>query len=184
MAFIISVFCLPLIIPVIALFGILKDNIKQIKEENKEEKITYSSGEKLNWECHLKYNNPDSLPCFTFEQIKTFYYTAPEKWEFSVYSIYYSKTNNNRIKITTPTEKDYILTERFFEEQEKERQKQKQIETTLALLPYLREDAKKAQEEADNMLAQCEVKVRNIADNLNEEKRSAARKYLDTMAKM
>lgn len=184
MDFIIFVFCLPLIVPVIALFGILRDSIKQIKEENKEEEIIYTSEEDINWNCHLKYNNPDSLPCFTFEQIKTFYYTAPKKWNFSVFTIYYSKSNCNQIKITTPTKEDYILTERFFEEREKEKQKQKQIETTLALLPYLREDAKKAQEEADNMLAQCEIKVRNIADNLNEEKRSAATKYLDTMTKM
>lgn len=162
MDFIIFVFCFPLIIPVIALFGIIKDKIKSAREE----KVIYTAEETVIWNCHLQFDNPDTLPCFTFEQIKTFYYTAPEKWEFSVYSIYYSKTNYGRIKITTPTAKDYILTKRFLEEQEKEKQKQKQIETTLALLPYLREDAKKAQEEADNMLAQCETKVKNIASSL------------------
>lgn len=169
----IFVFILTFILPLLALFHCgfhLLSSYSSNKNKKKKE-IDYTSDENLNWNCHLKTNHPESCPCFTFEQIKTFYYTAPEKWKMRVYSICYHKSERGWAIIHTPTKEDYILTLRFLKEQEENKQKQKQIETTLALLPYLEKDAKRAQEEANNMLIKCEQEFQIIAKNLEREKR-------------
>lgn len=158
----------PFILPVIALIGIALNKIS-----SKEGIVFCTSDENTDWYCHSKASKGENRPCFTFDQIKTFYYTAPEKWYFQVYDIYYLKDNDyfKKVAITVPTKEDYILTLRFFKEQEEKKREQKRINATLELLPYLREDAKKAQDEADKMLAKCEKDVQDIAKNLEREKR-------------
>lgn len=168
----IILFLLPFL-PIIAYFVYtIIDNFKSTTE-NKNPKIICSSDEDTCWSCHFREAKRENRPCFTFDQIKTFYYTAPEKWRFATYEFYYCRDNNyfKKVAITTPSKEDYVLTLRFFKEQEKTKQKQEQIQATLDLLPYLREDARKAQDEADKMLAKCEEDIQNIAKNLEREKR-------------
>lgn len=160
----------------VAICANLKEKVKQ-EEQAEERKIHFTSDENIHWElhCNSKTDKGDkiieSAPCFTAEQAILFYNTAPKKWWHTCYSIYYLPTGryDKATPITFPNKEEYVKFMRFLEEQDKIAKQRKQIQNTLDILPYLQEDAKRAQAIADQEMANCEEKVKDIYKRLRKE---------------
>lgn len=160
------------------LITICTDN-KRAEQEEQRRKIRITADEKTNWELHCASRTDhgdkviESAPCFTAEQAILFYNTAPKKWWRTCYSVYYIPTGNFGDKETTPITfpniEEYVKFMHFLEEQEKLAKQREQIQHTLDILPYLQEDAKRAQEAADQEMADCEEKVKDIYKRLRKE---------------
>lgn len=152
---------------------------KKIEQEEQERKIHFTADENMHWELHCNSTTDqgnkviESAPCFTAEQAILFYNTAPNKWWHTCYSIYYLPTGHYADKgttqITFPNKEEYVKFMRFLEDQDKIAKQRKQIQNTLDILPYLQEDAKRAQEAADQEMANCEEKVKDIYKRLRKE---------------
>lgn len=155
-----------------------KETEQEIKQEEESRKMHFTTDENMHWElhCNSKTDNGDkvieSAPCFTAEQAILFYNTAPNKWWHSCYSIYYQPTgcyDKETTQITFPNKEEYVKFMRFLDNQDKIAKQRKQIQNTLDILPYLQEDAKRAQEAADQEMANCEEKVKDIYKRLRKE---------------
>ena len=176
------------IIPIIALgiliIGMIEGlftictNSKETEQEE-QRKIHFTSDEKTHWELHCNSRTDqgdkiiESAPCFTAEQAILFYNTAPKKWWHTCYSVYYMPTGHFKDKKTTPITfpnmEEYVKFMRFLKAQEELAKQREQIQHTLDILPYLQEDAKRAQEAADQEMADCEEKVKDIYKRLRKE---------------
>ena len=154
-------------------------NSKKTEQEEQQHKMRITSDEKTHWELHCNSVTDrgdkviESAPCFTAEQAILFYNTAPKKWWHTCYSVYYLPTGRYADKETTPITfpniEEYIKFMRFLEDQDKIAKQKKQIQNTLDILPYLQEDAKRAQAIADQEIANCEEKVKDIYKELRRE---------------
>ena len=176
------------LIPIIALgmliFWMVKGLItvcSDSKETEQEEprKMHITADEKSHWELHCASRTDqgdkviESAPCFTAEQAILFYNTAPNKWWHTCYSVYYLPTGHFGDKKTTPITfpniEEYTKFMRFLKAQEELAKQREQIQHTLDILPYLQEDARRAQEAADQEMANCEEKVKDIYKRLRKE---------------
>ena len=154
-------------------------NSKETAQEE-QRKIHFTADENIHWElhCNSRTDNGDkvieSAPCFTAEQAILFYNTAPNKWLHSCYSVYYLPTGHYADKKTTPitfpNKEEYVKFMRFLDEQDKLAKQKKQIQNTLDILPYLQEDAKQAQAIAEQEMANCEEKVKDIYKRIQSER--------------
>lgn len=161
------------------LINAIKTNLETEEEINTQPKMRITSDEKSHWELHCASRTDhgdkviESAPCFTAEQAILFYNTAPNKWWHTCYSIYYMPTGHYGDKKTTPITfpniEEYTKFMRFLDAQDELAKQREQIQHTLDILPYLQEDAKRAQEAADQEMADCEEKVKDIYKRLRKE---------------
>lgn len=121
----------------------------------------------------------NNAPLFTAKQIKSFYYTAPKKWKFNFkletliipqWTLSYSPDSYNEKVIGVKNIFDFWELRIFFvKNNRKNKMNDKNLsiaKNTAMIIQYVRQDAEKAQNEADNLQKKQEEELQEILSRL------------------
>lgn len=131
-----------------------------------------------------RYAKKWNAPEFTFNQIKTFYTTAPSKWEMGYnedavdwykhhWELTYTPSKYADARhISVKTLFDFLLVKAFFKKMARANSKKEKnvavSRNTAEMITFLKQDAANAQAEADKMIASQEKELKEIFSMLNK----------------